>query len=135
MVGWHHRLSGHGFGWTPGAGDGQGGLACCSPWGRKEADTTERLKWETGRDVMYFSLCPWSGEGVRSSSGGFWDMPRTFPLQEEEAESFGLTLLAPRGCSHDAVMSRLLLDRSEDRRKRQCLRKFRDTRRTVTPPN
>ena len=33
MVGWHHRLDGHGFGWTPGVGDGQGGLACCSPWG------------------------------------------------------------------------------------------------------
>ena len=31
MVGWHHRLNGHGFGWTPGVGDGQGGLACCSP--------------------------------------------------------------------------------------------------------
>ena len=35
MVGWHHRLNGHGLGWTPGVGDGQGGLACCSPWGRK----------------------------------------------------------------------------------------------------
>ena len=35
MVGWHHRLDGHGFGWTPGAGDGQGGLACCGSWGRK----------------------------------------------------------------------------------------------------
>ena len=35
MVGWHHRLNGHGFGWTPGVGDGQGGLACCSPWGRR----------------------------------------------------------------------------------------------------
>ena len=45
MVGWHHRLNGHEFGWTPGAGDGQGGLACCSPWGRKESDTTERLNW------------------------------------------------------------------------------------------
>ena len=43
MVGWHHRLDGHGFGWTPGVGDGQGGLACCSLWGRKESDTTERL--------------------------------------------------------------------------------------------
>ena len=42
MVGWHHQLNGHGFGWTPG-GDGQGGLACCSSWGRKESDTTERL--------------------------------------------------------------------------------------------
>ena len=43
MVGWQHRLDGHGFGWTPGGGDGQGGLAFCSPWGRKELNTTERL--------------------------------------------------------------------------------------------
>ena len=43
MVGWHHWL--HGFGWTQGVGDGQGGLACCGSWGRKESDTTERLKW------------------------------------------------------------------------------------------
>ena len=42
MVGWHHRLNGPGFGWTPGVDDGQGGLACCS-WGCKESDTTERL--------------------------------------------------------------------------------------------
>ena len=45
MVGWHHWLNGHGFGWTPGVGDGQGGLACCGSWGRKELDTTERLNW------------------------------------------------------------------------------------------
>ena len=38
MVGWHHRHNGHGFGWTPGVGDGQGGLACCSSRGRKESD-------------------------------------------------------------------------------------------------
>ena len=43
MVGWHYRLDGHGFGWTPGGDDGQRGLACCSPWGHKELDTTERL--------------------------------------------------------------------------------------------
>ena len=43
MVGWHHRLDGHEFGWTLGVGDGRGGLACCSPWCRKESDTTERL--------------------------------------------------------------------------------------------
>ena len=43
MVGWHHQLNGHEFEKTPGVGDGQGGLACCSPWGRKESDTTERL--------------------------------------------------------------------------------------------
>ena len=41
MVGWHHRLDGHEFESTLGAGDGQGDLACCSPRGRKESDTTE----------------------------------------------------------------------------------------------
>ena len=44
MVGWHHWLDGRGSGWTPGVGDGKGGLACCSPWGHKESDTTE-LNW------------------------------------------------------------------------------------------
>ena len=43
MVGWHHRLTGHGFGWTSGVGDGQEGLACCSSWGRTELDTTKRV--------------------------------------------------------------------------------------------
>ena len=43
MVGWHHCLDEHGFGWTPGVGDGQGGLACCGSRGRKESDTTEQL--------------------------------------------------------------------------------------------
>ena len=42
MVGWHHRLNGHEFESTPGVGDGQGGLVCCSPWGCKESDMTER---------------------------------------------------------------------------------------------
>ena len=45
MVGWHHRLNGHRFGWTPGVGDGQGGLACCSSWGCRKSNTTERLNW------------------------------------------------------------------------------------------
>ena len=45
MVGWHHRLDGHEFEWTPGVGDGQVGLACCDSWGCKESDTTERLNW------------------------------------------------------------------------------------------
>ena len=44
-VGCHHQLDGHGFGWTPGVGDGQGGLTCCSSWGHKELDMTERLNW------------------------------------------------------------------------------------------
>ena len=44
MAGWHHRLDGHGFGWTRGVGDGQEGLACCTSLGRKESDMTEQMK-------------------------------------------------------------------------------------------
>ena len=43
MVGWHHRLDGHEIEQALKVGDGQGSLACCSPWGRKESDTTEPL--------------------------------------------------------------------------------------------
>ena len=43
MVGWHHRLDGHEFQPALGDGEGQGSLACCSPWGRKESDTTKQL--------------------------------------------------------------------------------------------
>ena len=45
MSGWHHPLNGHEFGQAPGVGDGQRSLACCSPWGHKESDRTERLNW------------------------------------------------------------------------------------------
>ena len=45
MAGWHHQLNGHEFGWTPGVGDGQGGLVCCGSWGHKESDMTEQLNW------------------------------------------------------------------------------------------
>ena len=45
MVGWHHWLNGHGFGWTPGVGDGQGGLVCYGSWDHKESDPTEPMNW------------------------------------------------------------------------------------------
>ena len=45
MAGWHHRLDGLESEWTPGVGDGQGGLACYDSWGRKESDMTEWLNW------------------------------------------------------------------------------------------
>ena len=45
MVGWYHRRNGHEFEKAAGVGERQGGLACCSPWGRKESDTTEQLNW------------------------------------------------------------------------------------------
>jgi len=52
MAGWHHWLDGREFEWTPGVGDGQGGLACRDSWGRKESDTTERLNW-TELNVLF----------------------------------------------------------------------------------
>ena len=54
-VGWHHWLNRHEFEQTPGVGDGQGSLVCCSPWGHKESDTTEQLNW-TGMLEMKFNL-------------------------------------------------------------------------------
>ena len=45
MAEWHHRLDGHEFEWTPGVGDGQGGLACCNLWDHKTSDRTELLNW------------------------------------------------------------------------------------------
>ena len=45
MAGWHHQLDGHEFEWTPGVGEGQGGLVCFDSWGRKETDTTEWRNW------------------------------------------------------------------------------------------
>ena len=74
MAGWHHRLNGCDFEWTPGVGDGQGGLACCVSWGRKESDTTEWLNWTltwkwkcSSWDCpmpplhLYSSECRWKG--------------------------------------------------------------------------
>ena len=77
MAGWHHWLDGHESEWTPGVGDGQGGLACCDSWGHKESDTTERLIWSDliwsecrvwvwnlgGLWVNTYSL-PWHGTGT-----------------------------------------------------------------------
>ena len=52
MAGWHYQLNGHEFEWTPGVGDGQGGLACCNSWGHKESDMSEWLNW-TEQVSMY----------------------------------------------------------------------------------
>ena len=54
MAGWHHLLNGHGFGWTLGVGDEQGGLACCGSWGCKEMDMTERLN---RTELKVLSVC------------------------------------------------------------------------------
>ena len=59
LVEWHHRLNGHGFGWTPGVGDGQGSMVCCSPWGGKELDMTEWLNWTELNDMSEFPSSVW----------------------------------------------------------------------------
>ena len=63
MVGWHHWLNGHGFGWTLGVGDGQGGLAWCNSCGRKESDMTKLLNWtELKKSSLFlYSWFPYIG--------------------------------------------------------------------------
>ena len=63
MAGWHHWLDGHEFGWTLGAGDEQGGLACCSPRGHKELDTTEQFNWTDIMESLEWSV-KWTPEGL-----------------------------------------------------------------------
>ena len=58
MAGWHHWLNGHEYEWTPGVGDGQGGLAYCDSWGHKESDMTERLNWT---EMMGYPDKDWIG--------------------------------------------------------------------------
>ena len=60
MAGWHHHLDGHKFDWTPGVGDGQGGLECCDSWDRNESDTTERLNWTDFWQEDCDCCFPWS---------------------------------------------------------------------------
>ena len=55
MIGWHHRLDGHEFEQALGVGDGQRTLVCCSPWGRKESDMTEQVKWTE----IFLHACGW----------------------------------------------------------------------------
>ena len=57
MAGWHHRLNGHEFEWSPGVGDGQGGLACCDSWRCKESYMTEPLNWTELNQTTFVSSC------------------------------------------------------------------------------
>ena len=73
MVGRHHRLNGHEFEQAPGDGDRQGGLACCSPWGHKESDTTERLSSSNNENMRTVVLLktlervPWTARRSNQS--------------------------------------------------------------------
>ena len=57
MVGWHHRLDGHEFEQAPGDGEGQGSLACCSPWGHKESDRTKQLNNNSDSGIAKWNRC------------------------------------------------------------------------------
>ena len=75
MRGGHHWLDGHEFEWTPGVGDGQGGLACCVSWGHKESDTTERLNWTEGYGFSCGHVWMWEldwEEGWALKNWCFW---------------------------------------------------------------
>ena len=61
MAGWHHWLDGHEFGWTPGVGDGQGGLTCCDSWSCKESATTEGLNWS---ELNAGKVWRWEEKGI-----------------------------------------------------------------------
>ena len=82
MVGWHHRLDGHGFGWTLGVCDGQGGLACCGSWGHKESDMTE-----------------WDSPGKNTGVGCHF-LPQCMKVKSEsEVAQLCPTLRDPMDCS------------------------------------
>ena len=76
MVGWHHQLNGHEFEQAPANSEGQGSLGCCSPWGGKESDTTERLNNSTFRlQVMAKILCKLRLKGI-------WHLPMHGKMQK-----------------------------------------------------
>ena len=81
MAGWHHWLDGHEFGWTPEVGDGQGGLACCNSWGRKESDTTEWLNWTELKTVLVVIT---GGGDVLTSFCGHNKLPQMYGLEQYE---------------------------------------------------
>ena len=90
MAGWHHRLDGREFEWTPGVGDEQGGLACCNSWYRKESDTTERLNWtELNRfGTLGFLIC---GITEAFSKGNHtWNHDLWISLRWEERVHWGI---------------------------------------------
>ena len=79
MVRWHHWLNGHEFEQAPGVGDGQGSLACCSPWGCKESDKTEQLNWTGGGLVT--KLCSTRCNPMDYSAPGYLLLQGIFQIQ------------------------------------------------------
>ena len=95
MVGWHHGLDGHEFEWSPGVGDGQGGLACCDSWGPKESDTTEWLNWTVFCITFYWWW--YTAKHVRII---FDDLFLRFYSQREKMTRILLVLIASSSLPH-----------------------------------
>ena len=77
MVGWHHRFNGHDFKQAPGFGDGQGSLACCSPWGHKKSDMTDWLNWA---DLQAWQVsCVFSRVSLPTPTSSFYFGLEVFP--------------------------------------------------------
>ena len=114
-------LNGHEFGWTPGVGDGQGGLACCSSWGGKEPDMTERLNWtdwiddkiegregdDKERDGWMTSATQWTW--VWANSGRWWRTEKPGVLQSVGLQRVGHNLVIEQQCHLLQVSVRLMV--------------------------
>ena len=97
MVGWHHWLNRHEAEWTPGVGDGQGGLACCNSWGRKELDTTERLNWTDIYNLFIYWL-HWD------LSCSMWDLV-SWPGVGPRPPALGAEVLNTYKCNHNYMLA------------------------------
>jgi len=100
MAWWHHWLDGCESEWTPGVGDGQGGLACCDSWGHKESDTTEWLIWSDLNNVKFLDN-PESFEPVEVAHPSLLiDNILLFLLEENGASCPLRNICCPQDLSH-----------------------------------
>ena len=120
MAGWHHWLNGRESEWTPGVGDGQGGLACCDSWGRKESDTTDRLIWS---DLIW----EWFPKELFGQGGTWtvsWEFLRVKTFISSRRDSICKTQRQEEAlCSGELVWVRV------ERGYRDCLKKWSEVHR------
>ena len=101
MVGWHPLPNGHEFEQAPGVGDGQGGLACCSPWGPKESDTTERL--ENNKVGHSFS------SKEQASLISWWQSPSAGILEPPKINSLTVSIVSTSICHEVMGLGAIIL--------------------------
>ena len=109
---WHHWLNGHEFEETPGVGDGQGGLACCGPWGCKESGTTEWLKWTEMRTGGHLSYLPTSYTIVTSFKHPFVIIENNCYIILQLSSHLWFSLMCMYLCTFVLVCMKIMLSRS-----------------------